>query len=386
MKKAVEKRPTLGLAMIMKDEVTDLDRIIHDYGKYFDKIYVTVTDKKIHTKLSKKYPATHELVELSYFKWINHFGKARRYNQKQIRTDYWMWIDLDDEIEGAESIPEIFDHMIASNLDVVWFSYDYIRRRSLSDPEAISRRERIFKTSSKLEWMDEAVHEYINVHADSKQKFFPQITIKHRKTHEQSRTSGERNKMILEKDWQRSHRPITAYYLGTYFGGLGEYEDAIDKLSFAAQHSDSDMIRFAAWLNLCISYVQTGQYEAALAAADKCIAIDSDHPEPWYHKFTAHRAMGNHDLAMQSAETSISKPMPKGLTTLLNQDIAWYQYKGPLNIAHAYLTIGNAERAYQLYSEVKKIAPEYIEEVSAASGIQLNTKFEQDHTSSRRSK
>lgn len=377
MKSARRNRHTLGLAMIMKDEIEDLERIINDYGHYFDKLYITVTHKETYDQLSKKYSASNSLVELSYFKWIDHFGKARRYNQQQIKTDYWMWIDMDDEIEGSENIPQILEHMITNDLDVIWFAYDYIQRDSSSDPQAISRRERIIRTSSKLTWVDEAIHEHIDIRDDIKQEFLSQIIIKHRKTTEQSRDSGERNRLILEKQWQQNHRPITAYYLGTYFGELGDYVLAIEKLSFAAKHSNSAMIRFAAWLNLCICYMQTGQYDTALTAADQCIAIDPNHPEPWYHKFAAYRALGDHSRAMQAAETSLSKPMPQGLTTLMNQDFAWYQYKGPLNIAHAYLTLSNYERAYQLYREVKEIAPKYIDEVSVATGIDLSAAFEQ---------
>ena len=376
---AQENHPTLSLAMIMKDEIDDLERIIKSYGACFDKIYVTVTDKKVYSSLLKKYAdgiTTVGQIELSYFKWIDHFGKARRYNQRHIKTDYWMWIDTDDEIEGSENIREVVDYMRTNDLDAAWFSYDYIRRVHLSDPEAISRRERIIKTASKLTWMDEAIHEHINVHESTQQQFFSQVTIKHRKTHEQSRASGERNKTILEKDWQRTRRPLTAYYLGTYFGGLGEYEAAIEKLLYAAQESDSDMIRFAAWLNLCMCYIQTSQYQAALAATDKCIAIDPEHPEPWYHKFAAYRATSYHDSAMQAAEIFMSNEAPRGVTTLLNQDTAWHQYKGPLNIAHAYLSLGNTERAFALYSQVKQIAPHHIDEVSAVLGLKLEDAFE----------
>jgi hypothetical protein len=110
----LQTRRTLGLAMIMKDEVEDLDRIVKDYGRFFDKIYVTVTDQKTYTALRKRFPAksaTTGPVELSYFKWIDHFGKARIYNQRQVKTDYWMWIDLDDEIEGAEKLPLVLELM-----------------------------------------------------------------------------------------------------------------------------------------------------------------------------------------------------------------------------------------------------------------------------------
>lgn len=379
MNKKSRLLPTLGLAMIMKDEINDLDRIIGNYGHLFDKIYITVTDKKTYATLSRKVAKEskfYQKVELSYFEWIDHFGKARIYNQEQIDTDYWMWIDTDDEIKGAGNIQSALTHMAENNLDVVWFEYDYIRRVNLSDPEAVSRRERIVRTASGIMWRDEAIHETLNIPGMSRQDFLSDVRIEHRKTTDQSHASGERNRLILEKDWEEHHRPMTAYYLGSYYGEKGEYGAAIEKLLFTVNHGESSAVKFAAWLNLCICYCQTSQYESAIHAADECIAIDFDHPEPWYHKFTAYRAVGDHDRAMQSAEIFLGKPVPSGALTLINQDFSWYQYKGPLNIAHAYLTIGNSRRAYELYSAVKKIAPQYIQEVSAMTGMHLNDMFE----------
>ncbi|MCA9335183.1 hypothetical protein KC953_03500, partial [Candidatus Saccharibacteria bacterium] len=133
-----KSHPTLGLGLIMKDEIEDLERIVDDYGAYFDKIYVAATRKKTYDSLLKSRIADN--VELSYFKWIDHFGKARLYNQKQIKTDYWMWIDLDDEIVGAEKIAGELEYMVKNNLDVIWFRYDYIPRETLSDPESLSWR------------------------------------------------------------------------------------------------------------------------------------------------------------------------------------------------------------------------------------------------------
>jgi hypothetical protein len=380
--KAIQKtRHTLGLAMIMKDEVEDLDRIINDYGKYFDKIYVTVTDRKTYTALSKRFPAkpaADSLVELSYFKWIDHFGKARRFNQQQIKTDYWMWIDTDDEIEGAENIPSMVEYMVTNDLDVVWFLYDYVRRVNLSEPGSISWRERIVKTAPNLAWNDVAVHETLDeaIQGDIREELHSNVIIKHRKTAEQFPLSRDRNKLILEKDWLRAPNAVTGYYLGGTLTELGDYEGAIEKLSFAAEHSDIRPVKFGAWENLYECYFRTGDYNAALIAIGECIAIDPDHPGPWYKKFTVYGAMGLHDEAMQSAETAMSKRI-QGNLEIVSNDPTWYQYRGPFAVAQAYLSIGNVERAHQLYQEVKKIAPGYIDEISKATSVQWGAVFEQ---------
>lgn len=384
MKEVTRKtHPTLGLTMIMKDEIEDLDRIVKDYGQYFDKLYVTVTDKKTHTKLLKKIaqnPAAYKKVELSFFKWIDHFGKARLYNQQQVQADYWMWIDLDDEIEGAENIREVVDYMETKGLNMAWFKYDYIQRLTLTEPGSILWRERIVRTASKLTWRDQPVHETIDDQKDGKQELLSQVVIKHRQTAAHTAVSGKRNKLILERDWQKTHRAETAFYLGEYLAESGDYEDAIKKLSFVTEHSKSDMFRFAAWQYLFTCYYQIGKYDAALTAANACIAIDRSHPDSWFYRFLAYWAMSDHSSAMQSAEIAMSLRGDGERAVLRGHDPTFSQYKAPFDVAQAYLSLGNTERAYQLYSEVKKIAPQYIEEQSLLKGARWGTIFEQAYS------
>jgi tetratricopeptide (TPR) repeat protein len=380
MKSVKKSHHTLGLAMIMKDEIEDLHRIIHDYSQYFDKIYVTVTHKKTYTALQKHFAKKlDEKVELSYFKWIDHFGKARRFNQQQIKTDYWMWIDLDDEIEGAEHITKVIDYMVTNNIDAAWFLYDYVQRSNFTEPETIQWRERIIKTDSGLQWREDPVHETIVIEGDKKQELISEIIIKHRQLVEHTLVSGERNRLILEKDWQLTHRAETAYYLGEYIGALGDYEGASEKLLFAVEHSESEMFRFAAWQNLFKCYYHTSQYDAALHAADKCLAIDADHPDPWFYKFMTLWAKGEYDLAMQSAEIAISKRGDGERAILRGHDPSFSQYVGPFNVAKAYLALGNVERAHDLYLLVNKIAPKYIEEQSPFEGTHWGEIFEKSN-------
>ncbi|MCA9335131.1 class I SAM-dependent methyltransferase [Candidatus Saccharibacteria bacterium] len=65
------------------------------------------------------------------------------------------------------------------------------------------------------------------------------------------------------------------------------------------------------------------------------------------------------------------------MAVLLVNDLSLYEYRGPFDVAKIYLAIGNVERAYALYSDVKKKAPQYIDDVSTENGVQWNDVFEQ---------
>lgn len=368
--------------MIMKDEIDDLYRIINDYVTYFDKIYITVTDKKTYTALKDYYAnklKTSDLIEVSYFEWIDHFGQARIYNQQQVRTDYWMWIDLDDEIEGVEKIPQVITYMDTQNIDAIWLKYNYVRRLSLLDAESIFWRERIIRTASNLQWKNEAIHEFVHLEEKVKHELLPDVVVTHRKTAEQLKASVRRNQRILQNEWRKKHSVTTAYYLGATLRELGDYESAIEKFSFVVEHDSNEGRKFTALVHLFECNFQIGLYDAAIAATDESVVIDPDHPGPWYQKFVAYRAMGRHEMAMQFAETAMDKGVNLEKAIQMDQDTSWYQYKGPFAIAQAYLEIGNIERAYQLYKMVKSTAPNYIEELSMNEGKRWDDIFEHAH-------
>lgn len=372
-----KSRPTLALALIMKDEIDDLNRIISDYGQFFDKIYVTVTHRKTYLTLRKSFNS--KLIELSYFKWIDHFGKARRYNQHQIKTNYWMWIDLDDEIVGADRLADTVNYMESNNLGAVWFQYDYIRHDESVGPTSVQWKVRVIKTSSELEWSDEAVHENIYIQEGIQHKLISErdIVIRHRKTSEELPISAERNRAILLNDWKQKPRAMTAHYLGRDYVMAGDHQSAIDMFLYVTQNSVNLALKFDAWQSLCESYFQTGNYAAALAAANEAMSLEPDHPGPRYQRFAVYWAMGEHKLALESAEIAMTKKVEGGdVGILLDHDPTWYQYKAPFNVARAYLAIGDNKKAYEIYSSVKKIAPQYIDELSKADGIQWHDVFE----------
>lgn len=374
-----KSRPTLGLAMIMKDEIEDLERILNECGDYFDKFYITATNKKLHTALKKKIADKHpayKQVELSYFEWIDHFGKARLYNHSQIKTDYWMCIDPDDEIEGAENLSAVIDYMIEKNLDATVFPYETPRRTNLSEPVTIGWRERVIRTASGLKWSDKPIHENIYIEGDT-DMLVKSVVVKHRRTAAEKLQSGDRNKKILEKAWAESPSAEIAKYLGATLMDFGDYEGAIEKMLYSAENYESNAEKFRAWKRVSDCYALLGRYDAAIVAAGECIAIDPDHPGPWYQKFTVYQAAGMHSTAMYCAENALTKRDDGELAILLGSDPSQYEYRGPFSIAQAYLSLGKVERAYELYQHVKKVAPQYIEEQSAITGTQWSDAFEQ---------
>src|SRR5260370_121596 len=217
-----------------------------------------------------------------------------------------MWLDLDDEIEGAENIPQAIEYMEPLRLDVVLFQYDYYRNER-DETEALQWRERIIRTNSQLKWVDLACHEYVYAPYGARVEQLAGISIRHRKTAEHIQESTARNRRLLEKDWLLVQNPRTAYYLGKTYLHEGSYDTAIDMLLFAAKNSegDTDEDKIQAWLALAECCAARRTYDQALWATDQALNLDPSHPEPWYQKVIIYTAQGLPQKTVEFADIAL---------------------------------------------------------------------------------
>ena len=87
----------IALAMIAKDTLSEavlLDQCLKNVSPFVDGIYITTDSKEGHIKtIAEKYEAN-----ISEFKWVNDFSKARNFNFSQVPKDfdYILWCDADD--------------------------------------------------------------------------------------------------------------------------------------------------------------------------------------------------------------------------------------------------------------------------------------------------
>jgi len=354
---------TVGLAIITNTG-PEIRQMVADYFAHFDKFYITVADKnrKLYTELNEFYKSNPK-VELSYFKWVDHFGKARLYNQSQIKTDYWMWIDSDDTIEGVQHIRTIVQDMYDRHLSAMMLPY----KRDVT-----LWRERIMKTSPSNTWRDVPCHETVSIQGTIEQS--SEVVIRHHKTPEQYRQSVQRNQKLLEKDWIQHKTPDTAFYLGKTYAFQQNYGEALKMFQYTIENSSSDEQKLFTWLHAVDCFSALGQLDRAMFAIDRAHELDPNHPEPWYLKAIYYAAQGVFDQAGQFAETAMAMEPPK--TTLVVYDPEKFKYWGLFVSAQANLHKGNIDEAYKLYQEVKKAAPHIIEQ-QYASGKRWDKVFEE---------
>ena len=94
--------------------------------KMVDGIFVTITGKK-----GQSVECENIIKEaggnISYFKWVNDFAKARNFNFSQPGKEYdWiMWADADDIVLGVENIRNVVNNY-SKTQEVEALAWDYL--------------------------------------------------------------------------------------------------------------------------------------------------------------------------------------------------------------------------------------------------------------------
>jgi tetratricopeptide (TPR) repeat protein len=344
---------TLGLAMIIKDEVEQLTRIQADYGKYFDKLYITVTHKATYDKLVKDNVAP-EFVVYSYFKWIDHFGKARQYNQEQIKTDYWFWIDSDDIVEGIENLPQMLAMAEANDLDAVYLLYDYMKNE-LGEGTASHWRERLIKTDSPLKWSNSRCHETLQATSANTIRY-EGMTIVHNKDQADHEKSLLRNIELLLLDFKETKDPRSAMYLGDNLMALQKYDEAKDYLLFLLQNGGWDEDKYRSWLKLADCYYQVEDYANALQCCNAAEELHPEFPDSYFLKAIIYNSMNMPTQTYEWIKVAMGKPVPQ---TMSVTDPTLYDYRGIMCGALAAFLLGKVDEGYALFQVVKDRSPNY---------------------------
>ncbi len=186
------KRPTIGLAMIVKNEAENLPRIFESIKDCFDEVYITDTGSTDNTvELAKSLGA-----KVSHFEWVNDFSAARNFNFEQIKTDYALWLDGDDVLHNKEAFISFRDHAMQF-YDYVLAKYNYALDKE-GKPVVSFARERVLKMSTKPRW-NYFVHEGVPPPPNAVIHYATTWAINHLRTEADQAKDKSRNLKIFEE-------------------------------------------------------------------------------------------------------------------------------------------------------------------------------------------
>lgn len=351
---------SLGLSIITNDAEAVIE-VLAKYSHYFDKYFITIADKdkKQYYDLKKARVKTFDGIDitdklhLSYFKWQDHFGKAREFNRKQITTDYFMWIDSDDIIENPELIPKVFNDVVSQNLDAVYMKYNYVKN-DIGEGIGDHWRERIVKTDH-FKWAQTRVHETL-IAPSANTSRCSDITILHKKTKKDEEKSMERNIKLLLKDFSETKDPRTAMYLGDNLMYLKMFDEALRYLKFLVVNGGWDEDKYRAWLRIAEIHYQKEEYQEALLATDRAAELKPEFPDAYFLKASIYNSTQEPHKVYEWVKVAMSKPVPETLSVI---DPTLYEYRGLFMGALAALELGKIDEAFKLFQIVRERSPDY---------------------------
>lgn len=241
-------RPTIALCCILKDEIKNLPQLISSVRGCFDEIHLCdtgSTDGSIEWIKENAEKLADCPVILKHYAWHDDFASARNFsmdvvNQKsQIKTDYVMWMDLDDVMNDREKFIEWRnDVMMLSDFWFATYNYSFDEQKR---PICQFARERVIRTSKKFQW-EYPIHEGIIGKEPLQPQFCSYWSIDHMRTNEDFQKDFDRNVTILEKMTKSGELPTRLkFYYGKELHDKGKFIEASVWLDQIVDRKDLEM-------------------------------------------------------------------------------------------------------------------------------------------------
>lgn len=219
-------RPTIALAVICKNEKHNLPVLMESVKDCFDEIHITDTGSTDGTvELINQWAAgenpANSKVFLHTFQWVNDFAAARNASIAEIKTDYFMWLDCDDSLQGREGFINWRDNVMQFG-DYWLATYHYAHDRVTQKPMCSFARERVISMKFNPQW-NYFVHEGCIPKPGMKSGFATTWNVWHRRTAEDIQADKARNLKMFEGRGQLDPR-MKFYYGKEYFENGNSHE------------------------------------------------------------------------------------------------------------------------------------------------------------------
>ena len=336
---------TVGLCIITKKLTLELAEKMGELSTYADEVYVQINGGTSQIDLAN--------VHYSTYKWNDNFADARNALLKQVKTDYWVWMDTDDHIEGLKNLKSVVRHMDATGVDIMFAPYEYMRNDQGVVTE-LQNRERIVRTSLAGKWHG-AIHEtYIPETAAVRETTDKLIWV-----HESPDVKGSmiRNRRMLEAEYAKEPRdPRVSYYLGLNYGMDGHYKEAIECFLDLIETGGWDEERYRAWLQIFSCYFEMDDYENAKRAALQATLELPEWPDAYLMLQQVYYALDDHQKSLEWYAVAKSKPTPE-TDSAFSPVVRVLQ---PLFLAsYSYMATGEPKKALGKAVELSRLQPDY---------------------------
>lgn len=363
---AADDVPTIGLALITKNEEEQLPRLLASIEGAFDRVALLDTGSEDRTvevfeEWARRQQGRSAGIEgtlptifswgVGHHEWTDDFAAARVAADELLgEVDWRCWADADDQLVGAERLRSLAAEADPSVAAFV-FNYDYAH-----DPNGnvvcLLKRERLVRRGMG-HWAGR-VHEaqtldgtVVGVGPDiAKWVHHPP----------ESLDSSERNLAILDA-WiaEEPENPRVLGYIGTEKLIRGEHADAIPYFErYLALKTGWDEERAQIHRKLAVCQIAGEDYEAAIATAFAALRVIPSWPDSYLTLAEAHYHLGEFNKAIEWSREVIERGTPDTLLIINPLD---YTFNPKVLLAGSLGALGRLEEAVSVAEEALALVP-----------------------------
>lgn len=359
--------PTIGLALIVKDEEKTLPYLLDSFGlkagpkgqagkipedAAVDHVVVVDTGSEDDTRaIARRYGC-----QVKRFKWCDDFSKARQasYDAMPDEIAWTVWADADDVIENAHLLRQL---AAQAPLQIAGFicRYDYAQ-----DPAGNTIcelwRERLVRHNIGERWKL-PIHEVLEVPGPLVHNH---EVVWHHRHQDTRKRDPRRNYTILKRDYEESEEPDprTIAYLGTEAIALGEPEEAAgyfrEYLDHPATSWDEERCQVAHKLSIALRHQKEPDLDGSAESAFQAISIRPDWPEGYLDLAEIAVSRQEWENVLRFCEIAERLERPK---TLLIVNPLEYTYQPLLLRSVALAHLGRVEDAWEATQKVIAMTP-----------------------------
>lgn len=354
------------LGMIVRNESRTLEQCLQSVAPFVNEIVIGLAGESTDNTEEIARQFTDKVINIP---WTDDFAEARNALWPHVTGDYFMWVDGDDIVIGAEKIPQLLRDN--PNVDGFYMGYDYARDE-FGNNTCFLIRERIVRLQDELpdrgwKWVGK-VHEVLIPSFPHSGMNVGDIVIQHHKP--AGKHPADRNTKILYQQLQDSEPnpdPRVLAYLCTENMGRGNFAEAILHAQRFVKVSGWDEERYQMQHRIADMYRSMGDHKKAIAADHAAIEIQPDWPDAYLGLAESYAGLNQYKLAIEWTKAAATKKAPQ---TMLIIDPLDYTYKPLVILAGAYAWLGDMEMAVENYRQAYAIR----QDQQVASQINLITR------------
>lgn len=353
--------PTVGLALIVRDEEKTLPALLESIAGAFDQVALVDTGSEDNTEAVFETWAREEAKRQEGFKfrrarfeWRDDFAAARAYADNLLETDWVSWADADDVIQNAGALRKMAADA-PPQMNSYICGYNYARDQHGNCACYLVRERLVRRGAGK--WVGR-VHEYQEI--EGAQMMVDPGVVEWVHNHPPDPAdSNERNIRILE-GWveDEPEDPRVVGYLGTELLIKNEIERASEYFErYLRLKTGWDEERAQIHRKLAMVRMRQGRYEDAIATAMEAMGVLPQWTDSYLSLAEAYHELKDWPKAIHWAREVLRIGQPQ---TMLIVNPLDYKLTPKLILSSALGQLGQLEEAISVADEVLAIVPDHI--------------------------